>query len=70
MFQLSSSLVELQLQHRHNDGSWSELERVDHDVTAHDPEREWADGVLYRCPVCEEEVRIKPGPGGLPADER
>ena len=35
----------LMIEHRHNDGSWGRLERAHHDVTAHDPEREWAEQI-------------------------
>lgn len=50
----------LQLEHRHGDGSWAPLEREHHDVSEHDPEREWAKGmIVYSCTTCEELVRIK-----------
>ena len=49
----------LMIEHRHNDGSWGKLERVHHDVTAHDPEREWAKGkILYACTTCDEQVLV------------
>jgi hypothetical protein len=63
MFQLPSHIAGLTLQHRHSDGSWGDLERVQHDVAAHDPERDWANGELYVCSTCQEEVRVKPAPG-------
>ena len=51
---------ELQLEHRHNDGSWGELEPrpSHHDPAAHDPERDWASGTIYVCRTCDEEVRV------------
>ncbi len=45
MFDLSR-YEELMLRHRHNDGSWAELEATaaaNHDAAAHDPERAWDD---------------------------
>ena len=46
------------LEHRHNDGSWSQLEEVPHDSAGHDPERSWLTGHIFRCRSCEEEVRV------------
>ena len=55
----------LMLEHRHDDGSWGKLERAHHDVTAHDPERDWAKGkILYSCTTCDEQVRVS-----VPDDE-
>lgn len=70
MFEVSARLAELTLQHRHSDGSWADLERVAHDSADHDPERDWANGIVYRCMKCEEQFRVTPGPGGLAPDER
>ena len=39
MFQLQGRVLELQLQHRHADGSWAEMEAADHDRASSDPER-------------------------------
>jgi hypothetical protein len=58
MFQTSGRLAELQLQHRHNDGSWSPLQPAHHDPSSHDPERDWLNGQIYVCTDCGEEVRI------------
>jgi hypothetical protein len=56
----------LRIEHRHSDGTWSELRRVNHDVSAHDPEREWAKGAtIYSCTSCDEMIRIK-DPNGDP----
>lgn len=58
MFQVSGKLLELELQHRHADGSWGEMQPAEHDSAAHDPEREWANGQLFVCKACGEEVRV------------
>lgn len=52
--------LQLRMQHRHDDGTWATLEpRPAHDSPAdHDPEREWADGVIYACTRCDELVRV------------
>ncbi len=51
----------LRLEHRHSDGSWSRLEPrpQHHDATDHDPERSWADGQLYVCSTCDEQVVVR-----------
>jgi hypothetical protein len=48
----------LSVQHQHEDGSWGSFEPAPphHAPAAHDEEREWANGTLYRCTVCDEEV--------------
>jgi len=52
--------LSLKLQHRHSDGTWGSLEpRSHHDAADHDPEREWASGVIYACTTCDEEVRVE-----------
>ncbi len=55
----------MRLEHRHSDGSWSRLEPrpQHHDPTEHDPERRWADGQLYACPSCDEEVFVRDATG-------
>lgn len=58
MFQVSGKLLELELQHRHADGSWSQLEAAGHDPASGDPERDWLNGQLFVCKNCGEEVRI------------
>ncbi len=68
MFQVQGRLLELQLQHRHSDGSWGEMERSHHDPADHDPERDWANGQLFVCKACGEEVVVshpldQPGDG-------
>jgi hypothetical protein len=54
---------ELKLRHRHNDGSWSDLEPATeiHDPAQVDPERGWALGHLFRCRTCDEEVSVLVG---------
>ncbi|HSK53454.1 MAG TPA: hypothetical protein VLA44_11910 [Clostridia bacterium] len=70
MFQLPSRLAEISLQHRHADGTWSTLEPAHHDPAQHDPERDWSQGAIFVCKVCEEEVRVAPrtGTGDDPHD--
>lgn len=58
MFQLQGRVLELQLQHRHADGSWAEMQAADHDPASSDPEREWANGQIFVCKACGEEVRV------------
>jgi hypothetical protein len=49
---------ELLLEHRHDDGSWSRMERVEHDSTDHDAERSWLRRMIFRCTTCDEEVSV------------
>ena len=51
----------LQLEHRHSDGSWERLEHrpQTHDAAEVDPERGWTHGILYACPTCDEQVRVR-----------
>lgn len=63
--------AEFRITHRHADGSWGDLAPVqtpdqrepssDHDVAAHDPERQWSVGRLFRCTSCEQQVTLGPG---------
>jgi hypothetical protein len=50
----------VRVQHRHSDGTWGELapRPSHHDAADHDPERDWANGRIYVCTTCDEEVRI------------
>ena len=62
--------LELLIRHRHNDGTWSDLERRQpHDAAERDPERNWETGTLYVCKTCDEQVIVEPAPGagGRPA---
>jgi hypothetical protein len=55
----------LRVQHRHGD-EWVRLEPSPaHDSAEADPERQWQFGRLFRCPTCDEEVRVD-----LDRDER
>jgi len=55
-----SADVQLRLQHRHNDGSWSELEaREGHDPAARDPEQHWGSYRLFVCKACDEQVMVE-----------
>jgi hypothetical protein len=60
MFQLGGLEQVLRLEHRHSDGTWSTLEPrpSHHDPAEHDPERDWAQGRIYVCTSCNEEVRV------------
>ena len=49
---------ELLLEHRHNDGSWSPMERVEHDSADHDAERSWLRRMIFRCTTCDEQVSV------------
>ena len=62
MFQVSGRLAELQIQHRHNDGVWSPLRPAHQDPADHDPERDWANGKVFVCEACGEEVRVMQPP--------
>jgi hypothetical protein len=54
--------LSLRVRHRHSDGSWGALDAQPshHDPAAHDPERDWANGTIYVCRTCDEEVQIGP----------
>lgn len=57
---------DLRMEHRHDDGSWGTLEPrpAHHSPDQHDPENEWANGVIYACTTCDELVRVKSREGG------
>ena len=52
--------LNLRFQHRHDDGSVGtfEPEPSHHSPNAHDPERDWASGTIYKCTSCDEEITI------------
>ena len=55
-----SAEYQMQLRHRHNDGTWSNLEpRPDHDPASHDPEQRWGNYTLYVCQACDEQVMVE-----------
>jgi hypothetical protein len=59
----------LQLKHRHADGSWASMEaRPVHDPAELDPEIGWADGRIYECRVCDEQVVVRDLGGDGPMD--
>ena len=59
---------ELLLQHRHDDGSWAQMERVAHDSTEYDAERSWIRGAVFRCITCDEQVMVTKGDEDQPVD--
>jgi hypothetical protein len=67
---LRASEVSLQLHHQHEDGSWGVFEPVaaHHSPADHDPERDWANGTIYKCSACDEQVVVSPL--GDPREER
>ncbi|HKG58084.1 MAG TPA: hypothetical protein VKA85_12625 [Candidatus Limnocylindrales bacterium] len=68
-----SRFIEMQyrIEHRHNDGSWSPMEQVQHhDSASHDPERSWGRRQIFRCKRCDETVIVMPGDEGGPPEPR
>ena len=64
-------LVEYQfeVEHQHNDGSWSALDEDagHHGAAANDPERGWVQRV-FRCTDCGELMRLTTRKGPRPPD--
>ena len=64
-------LIEYQfeIEHQHNDGSWSALDEDagHHDAAAHDPERGWVQRI-FRCTDCGEIMRLTSRQGPRPPD--
>ena len=58
--------VYYKVSHRHKDGSWGEMEGVPQQAPAHDQERLWGLGRLFRCTSCDEGVTLVPS-GSEPA---
>ena len=52
---------ELILHHRHDDGSWAQMERVEHDSAEYDAERTWMRRAIFRCTTCDEQVMVTDG---------
>jgi hypothetical protein len=52
--------LNLRFQHRHDDGSIGtfEPEPSHHSPSDHDPERDWANGTIYKCTSCDEEIVV------------
>lgn len=59
MFQLSQFEL-ARLEHHHGGDEWHEMHDVTpaHDPAESDPERQWSRGRIYRCSVCEDEIRV------------
>jgi hypothetical protein len=56
-----SAAIELaRLEHYHGNGEYHDMHEVSeaHDSAEGDPERSWSKGRIYRCNVCEDEVRV------------
>ena len=45
------------LEHNHGGDEWHAMEEVN-DAAGSDPERKWAGGRIFRCTVCEDEIRV------------
>ena len=52
---------EFQVEHQHDDGSWSRMEPVEHDSAVHDSERSWIRRRIFRCLSCAETVAVTTG---------
>ena len=65
MFSLGQLGDRIRVEHRHSDGTFGLMEPAapHHDPAQHDPERDWQFGRIFRCNVCEEEIRISPTGG-------
>jgi hypothetical protein len=48
----------LRLEHAHNDNSWHRMEEV-RDPAQNDTEREWGRHRIFKCTVCEDEIRVQ-----------
>ena len=59
MFQ-SSALELARLEHHHGGNEYHDMVEVTpgHDSAESDPERQWSRGRIYRCTVCEDEIRV------------
>ncbi len=53
-------------EHRHEDGSWSQMveQPAHNDPDAHDQERAWGFRRIFRCESCGEAVTLVPGTEG------
>ena len=61
--------AEYRLTHQHTDGTWGEFEEVEHDSAAHDPERWWSIGRVFRCTSCDEQVVVVPQGEDKPVED-
>ena len=59
MFQLAQFEL-ARLEHSHGGDYYHDMYEVSeaHSPAESDPEREWARGRIYRCSVCEDEIRV------------
>ncbi len=56
----SRSLEVSRIQHGHAGGSWHDMAEVtDTSSASQDPERGWLRGRIFRCTVCEDEIRVQ-----------
>ncbi|MFL5727195.1 MAG: hypothetical protein ACJ765_04290 [Chloroflexota bacterium] len=61
--------LEYRVRHEHADGSWGDMvEEPPHDAAAHDPERRWSAGRIFRCSSCGAIVTLTPGEQTPPPD--
>lgn len=61
-------VLELKIEHMHDDHSWHKLQPAEHGSGPADSERQWDKRRLFRCVGCDEEVRIGKVDDGLPTD--
>ena len=59
MFQLAQFEL-ARLEHSHGGDEYHDMYEVSeaHSPAESDPERDWARGRIYRCSVCEDEIRV------------
>lgn len=56
MFQ-SSQFELARLEHHHGGNEYHPMEEIS-DPAESDPERQWSRGRIFRCTVCEDEIRV------------
>ena len=67
MFQFSQFEL-ARLEHHHGGNEFHEMYEVTepHDAAETDPERQWRHGKIFRCSVCEDEIRVSlPDPSAI-----
>ncbi len=69
---LRSYELQYRVQHRHGDGTWSEMtaDASHHDAADHDVERSWAKRLVFRCSRCDETVTLGPSSDGDEAGDQ
>jgi hypothetical protein len=60
---------EIRLMHRHEDGSWAEMEPEHLDSAQHDPEQDWGRWRVFRCRSCPELLTVRRGEEDHLADD-